>query len=86
MAPSNERPQVPCPQCDSAGPQDDRRIEVIANGLPLCISTFTLRWSALVFFAAACSFAASLLSLPLTGSANVDGELPASSDMLADSA
>ena len=38
------------------------------------------------FFAAARSFAASLLSLPLTGTANVDGELPPLSDMLADSA
>ena len=31
------------------------------------------------------SFAASLLSLPLTGTANVDGELPPLSDILADS-
>ena len=46
---------------------------------------FTLRWSALLSFAAARSFAASLLSLPLTGTANVDGELPPLSDMLADS-
>ena len=50
------------------------------------ISAFTLRWSALLSFAAARSFAASLLSLPLTGTANVDGELPPLSDMLADSA
>ena len=49
------------------------------------ISAFTLRWSALLSFAAARSFAASLLSLPLTGTANVDGELPPLSDILADS-
>ena len=46
------------------------------------ISAFTLRWSALLSFAAARSFAASLLSLPLTGTANVDGELPPLSDIL----
>jgi len=50
------------------------------------ISAFTLRWSAPLSFAAARSFAASLLSLPLTGTANVDGEIPPLSDMLADSA
>ena len=49
------------------------------------ISAFTLRWSAFLSFAAARSFAASLLSLPLTGTANVDGELPPLSDILADS-
>ena len=43
------------------------------------------RWSALLSFAAALAFAASLLSLPLGGVANVDGESPLLSDILADS-
>ena len=42
------------------------------------------RWSGLVAFAAARSFAASLLSLPLHGTANVDGSLPDLSDVLAE--
>ena len=42
------------------------------------ISAYTLRWSALLSFAAARSFAAS-------GTANVDGELPPLSDILTDS-
>jgi len=37
---------------------------------------FALRWSALLSFAAARSFAVSLLSVPLFGTANVDGEAP----------
>ena len=49
------------------------------------ISAFASRWSALLSFAAARAFAASLLSLPLGGAANVDGESPLLSDMLADS-
>ena len=49
------------------------------------ISAFTLRWSALLSFAATRSFAASLLFLPLTGTANVDGEQPPFSDIFADS-
>ena len=49
------------------------------------ISAFALRWSALLSFAAARAFATSLLSLPLGGTANVDGESPLLSDILADS-
>ena len=49
-------------------------------------SALSLRWSALLAFAAARSFAASLLSLPLAATANVDGEAPLLSDLLADSA
>ena len=49
------------------------------------ISAFTARWSALLSFAAARAFAASLLSLPLGGTANVDGEPPLLSDILAES-
>ena len=49
------------------------------------ISAYTLQWSALLSFAAARSFAASLLFLPVTGTANVDGELPPLSDILTDS-
>ena len=48
------------------------------------ISAFASRWSALLSFAAARAFAASLLSLPLGGAANVDGESPLLSDILAD--
>jgi len=49
-------------------------------------SAFALRRSALLSFAAARSFAASLLVLPLFGTANLDGEVPLLSDVLADSA
>ena len=49
------------------------------------ISAFAFRWSALLSFAAARAFATSLLSLPLGGTANVDGESPLLSDILADS-
>ena len=51
-----------------------------------CTAAFVLRWSALLAFAAARTFAASLLSLPLSGTANVDGDMPLLSDVLADSA
>ena len=50
-----------------------------------CTAAFVLRWSALLAFAAARTFAASLLSLPLSGTANVDGDMPLLSDVLADS-
>ena len=43
------------------------------------------RWSVLLPFAAARSFAASVLSLSLRDTANVDGELPSLSDIFADS-
>ena len=49
------------------------------------ISAFAFRWSALISFAAARAFAKNLLSLPLGGTANVDGESPLLSDILADS-
>ena len=49
-----------------------------------CTAAFVLRWSALLAFARA--FAASLLSLPWSGTANVDGDMPLLSDVLADSA
>ena len=42
------------------------------------------RWSALLSFAAARAFAASLLSLPTAGTANVDGLTPDLSEVLAD--
>eukprot|EP00439_Symbiodinium_sp_Y106_P062335 s3397_g9.t1 len=42
------------------------------------------RWSGFLAFAAARSFAASLLSLPLHGAANVDGSPPDLSDVLAE--
>ena len=41
------------------------------------ISAFASRWSALLSFAAACFFAPNLLSLPLAGTANLDGDVPA---------
>ena len=41
--------------------------------------------SAPLAFAATRTFAASLLSLPLSGTANVDGDLPLFSDVLGDS-
>ncbi|CAE7607217.1 unnamed protein product [Symbiodinium sp. CCMP2592] len=49
------------------------------------ISAFTLRWFAVLSDAAPRFFAANLLSLPHTGTANFDGELPPLSDILADS-
>ena len=48
------------------------------------ISAYVLRWSALLAFAAARAFATSLLSLPLSGAANVDGDPPLLSDLLAE--
>ena len=45
------------------------------------ISAFTSRWSVLISFAAARTFVASLLSLPVGGTANVDGESPPLSDI-----
>ena len=50
------------------------------------IAAFVGRWSGLLSVAAARSFAASLLSLPISNTANVDGESPLLSDVLADSA
>ena len=49
-------------------------------------AAFALRWSALLAFAAARSFAASLLALPISVTANVDGESPLISKIVADSA
>ena len=49
------------------------------------ISAFASRWSALLSFAAARAFAASLLSLPLGGAANVGEKSPLLSDILANS-
>ena len=49
-----------------------------------CTAAFVLRRSALLAFAR--TFAASLLSLPWSGTANVDGDMPLLSDVLADSA
>ena len=48
------------------------------------IAAFVGRWSGLLSVAAARSFAASLLSLPISNTANVDGEPPLLSDVLAD--
>ena len=56
-----------------------------ASSLGPSISALAFRWSALISFAAARAFATSLLSLPLGGTANVDGESPLLSDILADS-
>ena len=50
------------------------------------IAAFVGRWSGLLSVAAARSFAASLLSLPISNTANVDGEPPLLSGVLADSA
>ena len=46
---------------------------------------YTQQWSALLSFAAAHSLAASLLSFPLAGTANVERDSPLLSDLLADS-
>ena len=51
---------------------------------PSSTAAWVQRWSGLLAFAAARSFAASLLSLPLHGTANVDGPLPDLSDVLAE--
>ena len=51
-----------------------------------CTAAFVLRWFALLAFLAAQTFAASLVSLPLSGTANIDGDMPLLSDVLADSA
>ena len=50
-----------------------------------CVVAFVTRWSGLLSIAAARSFAASLLSLPISNTANLDGEAPLLSDVLADS-
>ena len=50
-----------------------------------CVAAFVTRWSGLLTIAAARSFAASLLSLPISNTANLDGEAPLLSDVLADS-
>ena len=50
-----------------------------------CVAAFVTRWSGLLSIAAARSFAASLLSLPISNTANLDGEAPLLSDVLADS-
>ena len=51
-----------------------------------CIAAFVGRWSGFLSIAAARSFAASLLSLPISSTANLDGDAPLLSDVLADSA
>jgi len=45
---------------------------------------YVLRWSALLAFAAARTFATSLVSLPLSGATNVDGDPRILSDLLAE--
>ncbi|OLP82566.1 hypothetical protein AK812_SmicGene36783 [Symbiodinium microadriaticum] len=50
-----------------------------------CVAAFVSRWSGLLSIAAARSFAASLLSLPMSNTANLYGEAPLLSDVLADS-
>ena len=50
-----------------------------------CVAAFVTRWSGLLSIAAARSFAASLLSLLISNTANLDGEAPLLSDVLADS-
>ncbi|OLP73342.1 hypothetical protein AK812_SmicGene47449 [Symbiodinium microadriaticum] len=50
-----------------------------------CVAAFVSRWSGSLSIAAARSFAASLLSLPISNTANLDGEAPLLSDVLADS-
>ena len=63
---------LPCPVCTST-----------TTG-SACISAYVLRWSALLAVAAARAFATSLLSLPLSGAASVDGDPPLLSDLLAE--
>ena len=48
-------------------------------------SALALQWSALLSFAVARAFAASILAMPLAGASNLDGELLLASDLLADS-
>ena len=66
------------------------RVPLPLTALPLqraaTIAAFVGRWSGLLSVAAARSFAASLLSLPISNTAFVDGERPLLSDVLADSA
>ena len=50
-----------------------------------CVAAFVTRWSGLLSIAAARSLAASLLSLPISNTANFDGDAPLLSDVLADS-
>ena len=50
---------------------------------PATIAAFTSRWSALLAFSAARDFGASLLGLSLPGTANVDGDQPLLSEVLA---
>ena len=50
---------------------------------PATIAAFTSRWSALLAFSAARAFGASLLGLSLPGTANVDGDQPLLSEVLA---
>ena len=47
-------------------------------------AAYVSRWSALLSFAAARTVSASLLSLPLANAANVDGEAPELSELLAE--
>ena len=49
-----------------------------------CASACSQRWSGILAFAAVRAFAASLQSAPLHGTANVDGPIPALSDLLAE--
>ena len=49
-----------------------------------CASACSQRWSGILAFAAARAFAASLHPAPLHGTANVDGPIPALSDLLAE--
>ena len=49
-----------------------------------CIPAYALPWSALLGFAAGRAFATSLLSLPHAGAANVEGDPPLLSDLLAE--
>ena len=53
-----------------------------------CTSSYVLvlRWSGLLACAAARAFLSSLLGLPLSATANVDGDSPLISDLLSDSA
>ena len=50
------------------------------------VSAFVLRWSRLLSFAAARAFATCLLPLPTSRAANVDGDPPDLSEVLADCA
>eukprot|EP00439_Symbiodinium_sp_Y106_P002280 s7562_g1.t1 len=61
-------------------------VRLLALQRAATIAAFVGRWSGLLSVAAARSFAASLLSLPISNTANVDGESPLLSDVLADTA